>query len=293
MRPPERLLVLTPRRWPIRWRLAAVSAGLTLIILVVFALVVGRLVSNRLQADFNDEVRDTAARLAFDFGTRQNPAPSDLRELSPAPGSATIRIVTPVGSKPTRGAPDIGWTQPGDLRTVGSLRVATAPIPNSSAPPSILQYGRSTSNLDATINRLWLFLGLGVLGGTVLAALTGMAVAGRAMRPIAALTATAREVAFTRDPSRRIPEPERDDEVGELARTIEQMLRQLDAARGETEQMMQLQRDFVADASHELGRRSPASWRTSSCSRSGWRKRMTMMARAPKWSTPPCAPRGA
>ena len=49
-----------------------------------------------------------------------------------------------------------------------------------------------------------------------------------------------------------MPEPENDDEIGELARTLDQMLRQLDAARSETEQMMQAQREFVADASHEL-----------------------------------------
>ena len=107
-------------------------------------------------------------------------------------------------------------------------------------------------NVDSTINRLWLFLALGVIGGTALAALAGIAIAGRAMRPIATLTNTARSIATTRDPSHRIPEPERDDEVGELARTLDQMLRQLDAARSETEQMMQLQREFVADASHEL-----------------------------------------
>ncbi len=46
--------------------------------------------------------------------------------------------------------------------------------------------------------------------------------------------------------------PESDDEVAELARTLEQMLRELDAARAETQQMIQAQRDFVADASHEL-----------------------------------------
>src|SRR3712207_8035967 len=34
--------------------------------------------------------------------------------------------------------------------------------------------------------------------------------------------------------------------------TLDQMLRQLDAARGETQQMIQAQRDFVAAASHEL-----------------------------------------
>jgi signal transduction histidine kinase len=72
------------------------------------------------------------------------------------------------------------------------------------------------------------------------------------MRPIADLTVTAREIATTRDPSRRMPEPENDDEIGELATTLDQMLRQLDAARSETEQMMQAQREFVADASHEL-----------------------------------------
>src|SRR4026209_268685 len=33
---------------------------------------------------------------------------------------------------------------------------------------------------------------------------------------------------------------------------LDQRLRQLDAARSETEQMMQAQREFVADASHEL-----------------------------------------
>jgi len=72
------------------------------------------------------------------------------------------------------------------------------------------------------------------------------------MRPIAALTATAREIASTRDPSQRIPESERDDEIAELGRTLDDMLRQLDAARSETEQMIEAQREFIADASHEL-----------------------------------------
>ena len=49
-----------------------------------------------------------------------------------------------------------------------------------------------------------------------------------------------------------MPQPESEDEVAELARTLDQMLRELDAARTETDQMMQAQREFVADASHEL-----------------------------------------
>ena len=93
---------------------------------------------------------------------------------------------------------------------------------------------------------------LGVLGGTVLALLGGLATAARAMRPIVQLTDAAREIERTRDPRLRLPVPEADDEVGELARTVEGMLGSLDAARGETHAALERQREFVADASHEL-----------------------------------------
>jgi signal transduction histidine kinase len=49
-----------------------------------------------------------------------------------------------------------------------------------------------------------------------------------------------------------VPQSEAEDEVSELARTLQGMLRELDAARGETEAMLVRQRRFVADASHEL-----------------------------------------
>jgi len=73
-----------------------------------------------------------------------------------------------------------------------------------------------------------------------------------AMPTVAELTEAAREVELTRDPSRRLPHPEADDEVAELARTLEGMLAALDSARANTESMLDRQREFVADASHEL-----------------------------------------
>src|SRR6185503_15255270 len=61
----ERLVAaLTPKRWPVRWRLAAVSAALTFLILVIFALVVGRLTSSRLHTDFNDDLARSASTIA-------------------------------------------------------------------------------------------------------------------------------------------------------------------------------------------------------------------------------------
>jgi two-component system, OmpR family, sensor kinase len=249
----ERLAsALTPKRWPVRWRLAAVSAALTFLILVMFAVVVGRLTENRIQANFNQELQDAANRAVREFQLRE----IGIRATGSLTGS-TYRLVTgegdPIWVSPD--TPNLGPlpdSVPGFTKA-GSFRVYTTKVDfRRLLVPAYLQYGRSTDNLDATIGRLWLFLGLGVLGGTALAALAGLMVAGRAMRPIATLTATARSIASTRDPSQRIPAPQRDDEVGELARTLDQMLRELDAARSETEQLIHLQREFVADASHEL-----------------------------------------
>jgi signal transduction histidine kinase len=97
-----------------------------------------------------------------------------------------------------------------------------------------------------------LFLAFGVLGGAALALLAGLATAGRAMEPIAELTEAARRIERARDPSLTIPHPESDDEVAELARTLESMLHALNEARSETEATLHRQREFVADASHEL-----------------------------------------
>jgi signal transduction histidine kinase len=72
------------------------------------------------------------------------------------------------------------------------------------------------------------------------------------MEPIAELAAAARRIERSRDPSEKVPHPEAEDEVAELARTLEAMLASLGAARAETEGALSRQREFVADASHEL-----------------------------------------
>ncbi|HEV7483889.1 MAG TPA: HAMP domain-containing sensor histidine kinase, partial [Solirubrobacterales bacterium] len=145
------------------------------------------------------------------------------------------------------GSPKLGISE------YDGLRVATDEIRGeSNEPVGTVQYGRSIHHVEETVDRVWLLIAAGILGGTLLASLAGVAIAGRAMRPIASLTATARAIATTRDPSQRMPKPPVEDEVGELALTLDQMLRSLDAARGERELAMQRQREFVADASHEL-----------------------------------------
>ena len=253
--------LLHPRSWPVRWRLAAVSSGLTLVILMLFGGAIGQIATNRIRDDFNSEVNSAVQILSSEFGVVYPPfGESELRQhLSlnafVLPDDASARVLDVNGKVLGEGgsqAGALGSPHPG-LSDHSGMRVATATITSEAGEVTgYVQYGRSLSHVEATIDRVWLLIFGGILGGTLLAALAGVAIAGRAMRPIASLTATAKKIAATRDPSQRMPEPTNDDEVGELARTLEQMLRALDAARAEREGVMQKQREFVADASHEL-----------------------------------------
>jgi two-component system, OmpR family, sensor kinase len=252
-------LLWSPRNWPVRWRLAAGSAALTLAILLVFAGVIGHLATQRIRNDFNHEMRGAVNTLAAQVRVTETPSGPlvtgpELNDFA-LPNGAVVRVFDASGQvrEQTRNAPNLGPPRPGIAET-DSMRVVSAPIVSDSSASVVgyVQYARSDEHVDSTIERLWLFIAGGVLGAVLLASLAGLAIANRAMRPIALLTATAGEIASTRDPSRHMPQPTADDEVGELARTLEQMLRSLDAARTERERAMQKQREFVADASHEM-----------------------------------------
>jgi signal transduction histidine kinase len=251
---------LRPGSWPVRWRLAGVSAGLTLVILLVFGAVIGKVATDRIRDDFNREVRSAAQTLAGEFRIVYTPLGTISLQRGPRlddfvrPDDASARIFDINGNlvKKSAGAEPLGPPTSG-LSDQGQMRVATARITSDTGiTTGYVQYGRSLTHVDSTVDRLWLFIAAGIFGGTLLASLAGVAIASRAMRPISALTVTARHIAATGDPSRHMPDPRVEDEVGELARTLEQMLRSLDAARAEREIAMRKQREFVADASHEL-----------------------------------------
>jgi two-component system OmpR family sensor kinase len=251
-------------RLPIRVRLAAVSALLTFVILCAFAVAIGSLTVHRIRADFNRQVNDTAGQLhtqlkiAVDPLRRRIVIAPELAYFASANDHAVLRIFASGGNviaQEPANVPFLGQPQE-DAITVHGYRVVSRPaiVTENGEPVGqvVIQYGRRVSDTEATVKRVELFLLLGVLAGTALALLAGMAIARRAMAPIAELTSTAAEIARTRDPSRGVPQSGADDEVAELARTLEGMLRELDAARGETESMLARQRQFVADASHEL-----------------------------------------
>jgi hypothetical protein len=64
---------LRPGSWPVRWRLAGVSAGLTLVILLVFGAVIGQVATSRIRDDFNREVSGAAQSLAAEIRVASTP----------------------------------------------------------------------------------------------------------------------------------------------------------------------------------------------------------------------------
>jgi two-component system OmpR family sensor kinase len=255
-----------PKQVPIRWRLAGGSALLTLVILCGFAGAVGGLTSQRLHQDFDREVADAAEllkeKIHYTAPLQTQPGSYELDGLDPPlayyeNGGTIVRIVSRDGLlfESTERTKDFGPPRKQSAKQDGYL-VETRAIPASAGDvvsyPLYLQYARPLTTVDATVRGLRVFLIIGVLSGAGLALLAGLMVARRAMAPITELTATARKIEQTRDPAERIPAVEADDEVAELARTLDGMLHALDTSRAETEDALRRQREFVADASHEL-----------------------------------------
>lgn len=108
----------------------------------------------------------------------------------------------------------------------------------------VVQIGHSLDDLNTTLQYLLLSLLLITPLLLTLSTIGSYWLAGRAFRPIHRLTRTARELGI-KDLHQRVPVPQAEDEVQELAIIFNQMIERLERA------FIQ-QRRFVADASHEL-----------------------------------------
>ncbi|MGD0166058.1 MAG: HAMP domain-containing sensor histidine kinase [Gaiellaceae bacterium] len=126
--------------------------------------------------------------------------------------------------------------------TIGGVhaRVLTVPIAKGAA----LQIASPLDSVDRELARLKLILLLVSLGGIGLALGGGMLVSHTTLVPVRRVTGAAEHVASTLDTSERVPERGK-DELGRLAVSFNAMLAALDEA-------IEMQKRFVADASHEL-----------------------------------------
>ncbi|WP_285778981.1 ATP-binding protein [Microtetraspora sp. NBRC 13810] len=121
----------------------------------------------------------------------------------------------------------------------------------SSAPGSEVVYaGRAAPGMASTA----ILDGLFAVQALLLIALATWAawtVTGRTLAPVQAIRGRLAEINGS-DLSARVPEPAGEDEIAQLARTVNATLHRLEGAKAGMEHTLEQQRRFTADASHEL-----------------------------------------
>ena len=162
------------------------------------------------------------------------------RPLASASGPTTMRPLLESG--------EIPLSEPGRLQEVasdeGELKSLVAPIVLEGRQLGVYQVLAPLEPISAATGQsllrmllvAWISLVVGAL-------LLGLALS-RSLRPLSQLASAARSTEYE-DLGHRVPEPARDDEVGQLARDFNSMLARLESAAAG-------RRDFLAAVSHEL-----------------------------------------
>jgi len=226
----------------VRVRVTLAAAGLFAVALALASFGLVRSVHDNLV----DEIKQTneqqleAVALQLERGVN----PEDVRVPGGGPGGTPLLQARGPGGRPVNlpGADGRPQVRPGENPQVRAQRqVETA------QGTVTLVAENSLDAVDSTVDSITGALVIGV--PVLIALLAGLTwwLTGRALRPVEAIRAEAAAITGSTI-HRRVPEPNTDDEVGRLARTMNSMLDRLEATSLR-------QRRFVSDASHEL--RSP------------------------------------
>jgi len=124
------------------------------------------------------------------------------------------------------------------------IRLLSVPIRRSGVLVNVIQVGTSLGPVEEMLHWLGLVLLVSLPVALAVALSGGWFLAGRALRPVEAITLAARRIAAG-DLTQRLMVPPAPDEIGRLATTFNDMIARLEASFRQV-------RQFSADASHEL-----------------------------------------
>ena len=125
-----------------------------------------------------------------------------------------------------------------------SVRIMASPL-YLNDQTLLLEVAQSTKQMDTTMSEVRWALLAAVSVAFVLAGVSGWVIVRRALSPVERVTRAAQNIETGSDLSRRVGYSGPADEVGRLAATFDHMIEHLERA-------FQSQKDFVADASHDL-----------------------------------------
>lgn len=146
---------------------------------------------------------------------------------------------------------DGAWTEIAFVNGERRL-IYNQPIVSEGNNEDLLQISNSLADRDQSLYNLGRFLVAGNILVILAAFGIGWFVAGIGLQPMSHLAQAVLSIGRNRDFAQRVNYSGGDDEIGQLARTFDQMLVELEAAHRQTEKALLVQRRFVADASHEL-----------------------------------------
>ena len=125
------------------------------------------------------------------------------------------------------------------------IRVITMPVLKGPKLANLVQVGTSLKVVVDTLKNFQIILLTAVPAVLLLTALIGRFIARRALKPVAKITQTAKDIGSGANLSQRIPVSEVKDEIGQLALTFNSMMDRLESSFTQM-------RQFSSDASHEL-----------------------------------------
>jgi signal transduction histidine kinase len=226
----------------VRLRVTLAAAGLFAVALTIASFVLVNTVHDNLADEIAQTNQEQLDAIAAQLERGTDPGSLEL----PASANGQPRITAqsagrdPVDAIPGQGRPPL---RPDDPRVRAQRTIETA------KGTVTLVAEQSLAEVDSTVDSVTSALYLGVPALVLLVAGLTWWLTGRALRPVEAIRAEAAAITGS-TMHRRVPEPDTDDEIGRLARTMNSMLERLEDASNR-------QRRFVSDASHEL--RSPVA----------------------------------
>lgn len=258
---------------PIRWRLTLWFSVILLIILVVSGAVLYVLLERYLMNEVDNNLNIYSARVHGTLRSTEMPESLDYdvihSSLPPinefaSPGvyiqllDRNGRVVVKSDNLGEQELPvdpllvERGFSGRIAIDTVSaggsaSVRIMASPL-YLKDQTLLLEVAQSLNPVNVTMSQLRWALLAGTLLALALVAISGAVTVRRALSPVVRITRTAQSIEASSDLSQRVGYSGPGDEIGQLAKTFDHMIAHLN-------KVFELQKQFVADASHEL--RSP------------------------------------
>jgi len=254
----------------LRWKLTLWFALITCVILIFTGIVIETLVETNLYNEVDDNLKVYSARVHGTLNPDEIPDPLDyevihskLPEINEfiSPG-IFIQLIDEdnnvvvksdnLGEQELPKKPSLietGFNGNVDIETVDApdntrVRIMVSPLLLTDQT-LVLEVAQSLERVDSILGEVKWAMRAGVLLAIVLAVVSAGIVIRRALAPVKRITETARNIEASSDLSRRVNYKGPLDEIGQLATTFDHMI-------GQLYNSFQSQKDFVADASHEL-----------------------------------------